>query len=134
MKRIVEMRFIRQTKSLSIHFPGSIEGLVQNFLDAYSKRYGEEAIPDSAGFEFVTYVVEARGVLSRPEFTRHPSVGADASSALKGSRPVYDLATEAFIDTPVYEGDLLQSGNEFIGPAIVEYVGTTVAIPGNSLV
>ncbi len=134
MQRIVEMRFIRQTKSLSISFPGSIEGLVNNFLDAYGKRYGAESIPDSTGFEFVTYVVEARGELSRPEFTRHPTVGADASSALKGSRPVYDLSEQAFVDTPVYDGALLQSGNRFIGPAVVEYVGTTVAIPPDRLV
>lgn len=131
MQRIIEMRFIRQTKSLTVPMPASIEGLVQNFLTAYEKRYGEEAIPDSVGFEFVTYVVEARGSLSRPEITVHPPVTVDASAALKGRRPVYDLPAKAFVETPVYDGNLLQSGNEFSGPAIVEYVGTTVAIPSD---
>ena len=106
---------------------------MNSFLDAYKKRYGAESIPDSTGFEFVTYVVEASGELSRPEFTRHRAVGADASPALKGSRPVYNLSAQAFVDTPVYNGDLLQSGNQIIGPAVVEYVGTTVVIPPDRL-
>ena len=127
----VEVRFIRQTKSLSIPFPGSIEGLIENFLAAYQKRYGEEALPDKAGLEFVTYVIEASGELSRPECARYPSEGEDASSALKGGRPVYDMETLAFIDTAIYTGELLKSGNQVNGPAIVEYEGTTVAINSN---
>ena len=55
-RRVVEVRFIRQTKSLSVLFPGTIDGLVENFLNSYKKRYGAEAVPEKAGFEFVTYV------------------------------------------------------------------------------
>lgn len=129
LERFVEVRFCRQNKSLSVPYQGSIEGLVNSFLDAYSKRYGEEAIPDSVGYEFVTYVVEARGELPRPEFVRNTRVGADASEALRGSRPVYDMTDKTFVETSVYDGDRLQYGNQFSGPAIVEYQGTTVAIP-----
>jgi N-methylhydantoinase A len=127
----VEVRFIRQTKSLSIPFPGSIEGLIENFLSAYQKRYGAEALPDKAGLEFVTYVVEASGELSRPECARYPAEGEDASSALKGKRPVYDMDKKEFVDTVVYTGKLLKSANEISGPAVVEYEGTTVAISSN---
>ncbi len=129
----VEVRFIRQTKSLSIPFPGSIQGLIENFLQAYQKRYGEEALPDKAGLEFVTYVIEASGELSRPDCARYPFVGTDAAPALKGKRPVYDLQQKAFIDTDIYRGESLQSGNQIIGPAIVEYEGTTVAIAAGQL-
>ncbi|MBT7951975.1 MAG: hydantoinase/oxoprolinase family protein [Gammaproteobacteria bacterium] len=127
----VEVRFIRQTKSLSIPFPGSIAGLIENFLAAYQKRYGEEALPDKAGLEFVTYVVEASGELSRPECARYLAEGEDASSALKGKRPVYDMDKKEFVDTAVYTGELLKSANEISGPAVVEYEGTTVAISSN---
>ena len=127
-RRIVEVRFIRQTKSLAIPFPGTIEGLVESFLDAYKKRYGAEAVPEQAGFEFVTYVVEAAGLLPRPDCARYPSAGEDANQAVKGSRPVYDMVRQVFVDTPIFRGEALQHGNRIDGPAIIEYETTTVAI------
>ena len=127
-RRVVEMRFIRQTKSLSVPFPGSIEGLIENFLNAYRKRYGAEAVPEKAGFEFVTYVVEAAGLLPRPDSARYPSAGEDAALAAKGTRPVYDMVIRAFVDTPIYRGEALQHGNRIAGPAVIEYETTTVAI------
>ena len=127
-RRVVEVRFIRQTKSLSVPFPGTIEGLVENFLDAYEKRYGAEAIPEKVGFEFVTYVVEAVGLLPRPDCARYPPAGEDSAHALKGSRPVYDMVKQVFVDTPIYRGEALQHGNRVSGPAIIEYETTTVAI------
>lgn len=133
LERIVEVRFCRQSKSLSVPYAGSIDALIESFLDAYSKRYGEEAVPDSVGYEFVTYVVEARGELPRPEFIAHTKVGVDASAAMTGRRPVYDMKEKTFVETPVYDGDRLQHGNQFSGPAIVEYSGTTVAIPGDRI-
>lgn len=129
----VEVRFIRQTKSMSIPFPGSIEGLIENFLAAYQKRYGAEALPDKAGLEFVTYVMEASGELSRPECARYPFAGNDASTALKGTRAVYDMDDKSFVDTAIYTGEILQCGNKIQGPAVVEYEGTTVAITSNQV-
>ena len=127
-RRVVEVRFIRQTKSLSVPFPGSIEGLVKNFLDAYTKRYGAEAVPEKAGFEFVTYVVEATGLLPRPDCARHSSAGTDPGDAMKGSRPVYDMVERGFVETPIYRGEALQNGNRIDGPGIIEYETTTVVI------
>ena len=128
LRRVVEVRFIRQTKSLSVPFPGSVEGLVKNFLDAYTKRYGAEAVPEKAGFEFVTYVVEAVGLLPRPDCARYPSAGMDPGHALKGSRPVYDMVEQGFVETPIYWGETLRNGNRIDGPAVIEYETTTVAI------
>ena len=127
-RRVVEVRFIRQTKSLSVPFPGTIEGLVEHFLDAYKKRYGAEAIPEKAGFEFVTYVVEALGRLPRPDCARYPPAGAGAEHAEKGRRLVYDTVKQEFVETAVYQGEALQNGNRIAGPAIVEYESTTVAV------
>lgn len=127
-RRVVEVRFIRQTKSLSVPFPGSIEGLVKNFLDAYTKRYGAEAVPEKAGFEFVTYVVEAVGLLPRPDCARYPLAGTDPGHAMKCSRPVYDMVEQGFVETPIYRGETLRNGNRIDGPAVIEYETTTVAI------
>jgi len=128
LKRTVELRFIRQSKNLTVPYAGSISKLTDDFLSMYAKRYGDESIPESAGFELVTFVVEAIGSLSRPELAVYEQSSADSSVALRGSRPVYEMSKAEFIDTPIYDGDLLACGNEFHGPAIVEYEGTTISI------
>ena len=127
-RRVVEVRFIRQTKSLSVPFPGSIEGLIENFLNAYKTRYGAEAVPEKAGFEFVTYVVEAVGLLPRPDCARYPPAGEDAHHAVKANRPVYDMVKQGFVETPIYRGEALLNGNRIAGPAVIEYESTTVVI------
>jgi len=128
LKRSVEVCFIRQSKNLTVPYPGSIQQLTADFLAMYAKRYGTEAIPETAGFELVTFVVEAIGSLSRPELAAYESKGDDASAARRGERVVYDMSSGKFVETPVYDGDLLCCDNHFTGPAIVEYEGTTISI------
>jgi N-methylhydantoinase A len=54
--------------------------------------------------------------------------------ALRAHKPVYFRSAGQFIDTPVYRRDLLKSGNEFDGPALVEeHASTTVVQPGDSV-
>jgi len=55
--------------------------------------------------------------------------GADASAALKGSRPAYFTEARDFVETKVYAGEQLRSGNVLAGPAIVEEPATTVVVP-----
>jgi N-methylhydantoinase A len=129
LHRFVEVRFTRQTKALPVSYRGSAELLLADFLAAYAQRYGAESVPDTAGFELVTFVVEARGRLPRPQLTRYPVAGEDAVAALRGRRHVYDPALDDFADTPVYDGPALRPGNRIAGPAVVEYAGTTVALP-----
>jgi len=125
LTRLVEVRFRRQSKTLPIAWHGSAVELLQDFLRAYAVRYSEDAIPETAGFELVTFVIEARGLLSRPALARYePGGGAEPV----GSRPVYDPATGVFVDTPIYRGESLRPGLRLAGPAVVEYAGTTVAL------
>jgi len=124
----VDMRFIRQSKNLTIPYKGTLCQLIDDFIVEYGKRYGQESIPEATGFELVTFVVEATGKLPRPELASYASSGPDASDALLGRRLVYDLTLEKFAETPVYVGEQLKSGNQFHGPAIVEYEGTTISI------
>ena len=126
--RIVEVRFTRQTKTIPVRYHGSVPQLLEDFLRAYGVRYSADAIPESSGFELVTFLVEARGKLPRPELARYGAAGADPSEAAQGSRQAYDPAAEAFVETAIFAGSLLRPGNRVAGPAIVEYPGTTVAL------
>jgi N-methylhydantoinase A len=133
LARFVEMRFARQTKELRVPFPGatpeSLAPLVDDFLATYARRYGEESVPESAGLELITFVVEARAPLPRPELRVHEPAGEDASQAHLGEREVWDAAARALVPTSVYAGESLRPGNRIVGPAVVEYAGTTVLLP-----
>jgi N-methylhydantoinase A len=126
--RLVEVRFTRQSKALPVPYHGSVPRLLEDFLQAYSVRYSPQAIPETAGFELVTFVVEALGLLDRPQLARYEDAEEDASDARRGARRVYDPGLDAFVDTPIYRGEELRPGNRLTGPAVVEYPGTTVAL------
>jgi len=129
LTRLVEVRFRRQTKTIAIPWHGSPARLLDDFLAAYATRYSADAIPESAGFELVTFVVKAHGLLARPRLARYELGGPDPSVAEAGSRRAYDAATRSFVDTRIYDGTRLRAGHHLAGPAIVEYPGTTVALP-----
>jgi N-methylhydantoinase A len=128
LSRIVEVRFVRQTKALSVPYSGSVPVLLDDFLRLYAERYGEEAVPELAGFELVTFVVEALGRLPRPVLMRAELEGEDPAAALRGRRPVYDPDAREIVQTPIYAGPRLRPGNLVSGPAVIEYPTTTVAL------
>jgi N-methylhydantoinase A len=126
LTRLVEVRFTRQTKTIPVRWRGSVGQLLDDFLQAYGARYSADAIPETAGFELVTFVVEARGSLPRPQLARHEPAGQEA--APRGTRRAFDAVQEKFTETAIYTGPELRPGNTFAGPAIVEYPGTTVVV------
>jgi len=128
LERTVEVRFIRQTKALSVPYHGSATRLIEDFLRIYAHRYGETAVPELAGFELVTFVVAARGRLRRPTLARMPSGPPDPSGARRGVRRAYDPIPGAFVPTPVFDGERLRPGNAIEGPAVIEYPTTTLTL------
>jgi N-methylhydantoinase A len=80
--------------------------------------------------EFINLRVGAIGKVPEVSFTQREKAGRDPSAASKGTRPVYYPA-HGFMDTPVYERDLLQPGNVIGGPCLVEEIASTsVLTPG----
>jgi len=128
LARFVEVRFRRQTKTIPVPWRGSAGPLLEDFLAAYATRYSADAIPETAGFELVTFVVEARGLLSRPRLARYEPGQADPSRAVLGRRRAYDAGSRSLVEMPILDGAMLSAGNRFDGPAVVEYPGTTVAV------
>jgi N-methylhydantoinase A len=124
--RVVEVRFTRQTKTIPVRYHGSVARLLEDFLHAYAVRYSQDAIPETAGFELVTFVVDAQGHLPRPQLARRDFAGEEA--AARGTRRAFDAAQGSFVDTETYAGPDLRPGNRLAGPAIIEYPGTTVVV------
>jgi N-methylhydantoinase A len=128
LRRIVEIRFARQSKALAIPYEGSVERLLAAFLEAYGGRYGHEAVPETADFELATYVIQARGRLERPQLAVFEDIDSDPAEAGRGHRPVFDPTLGEIVQMPVYDGASLRAGHHLPGPAIIEYPGTTVAL------
>jgi len=132
-----DMRYAGQNYELNIPFsdvPGNsafIEQLLANFNQAYARQYDYTA-PDEA-VEIVTFRVEAYGVVEKPAFETHEDAGSDPSAAFQTHRRVYHPENGEFIDSPVYDRDLLRTGNVIPGPAIVEQMdSTTLILPGQT--
>lgn len=132
LDRFVDIRFARQTKELRVPYPArrpdSLAPLLADFLAAYAKRYGEESVPGSAGLELVTFAVEGRATLPRPELRVYEPAGTDSSAARIGTRDVWDSSVQTMLPTAMYEGSQLRPRNRVQGPAVIEYSGTTVAL------
>ncbi|MCG8542941.1 MAG: hydantoinase/oxoprolinase family protein [Alphaproteobacteria bacterium] len=132
-----DMRYAGQNYELNIPFSdvsgngALIERLLANFNQAYQRQYDYIA-PDEA-VEIVTFRVEAYGVVEKPAFEVHEDSGPDPSAAFQTNRQVYQPENAAFVDSPVYDRDLLRAGNVIPGPAIIEQMdSTTLVLPGQT--
>ncbi|MEX2324845.1 MAG: hydantoinase/oxoprolinase family protein [Nitriliruptoraceae bacterium] len=105
------------------------------FHDEHEQLYGY-AYRDrvSAGghehpVEWVNLRVTGVGPIQRPQLARLEAGSGEPTAALTGERTV--TFDDIPIDTPIYARDLLRSGDEIAGPAIIEEFGSTVPVhPG----
>jgi N-methylhydantoinase A len=67
------------------------------------------------------------GQVTKPSLSRNASGSTDAGDALKATRPAY--FDGSFIESPVYEQELLGLGATVAGPAIIESRLTTIVVP-----
>ena len=95
---------------------------VQALCDRYIERVSREG-------EISIEVFRLRAICLTPHyrFKAFSESSDDPIKALKGKRPVY--WGEKFVETDVYERELLKSGNVVIGPAVIESEDTTCVIP-----
>ena len=77
----------------------------------------------------MTLKVAATGSVPRPAIKRQPSGDANPAPALKARRQVFFTEEKGFKEVPIYDGDLLKSGNIIEGPAVVEEMAMTLVVP-----
>ncbi|MFQ6102007.1 MAG: hydantoinase/oxoprolinase family protein [Anaerolineae bacterium] len=102
--------------------------VIARFHELHHRIYAYGSAEETV--EFINLRVGAIGKVPEVSFTRRERAGSDPGAANKGTRPAYYPA-HGFIDTAVYERDLLQPGNVVRGPCLVEEVASTsVLTPG----
>jgi N-methylhydantoinase A len=101
-----------------------LEGIRERFVQAHRRLYGHGAM--DAPIEVVTCRCRAIGRVEPPAWPRwregHPGPP-------RGRRRVYFRRAGGWLDTPVFERDVLAVDQRIAGPAIVEEWASTVVVP-----
>jgi N-methylhydantoinase A len=135
--RFGNLRYENQEHSVEVPLPDgeinakAIEEVVETFHRVYEREYTYRL---DAPVELVSAHLIAVAEVGKLAPVPLPSTGKNRAEALKGRRGV-DYATDGIHEADIYEGDLLEPGIRFDGPAIVETKGSTVVVhPGNGVV
>jgi len=107
-----------------------IGGIEADFHDVYEREYTYRL---DTPVEMVGIHLVATAEVGKLKMQETPATDTPVQAAQKGERMV-DYALEGRHLATLYDGDKLESGMSFSGPAIVEDAGTTVVIhPGNQV-
>jgi len=131
--RHADMRYYGQNFELSIEIPyeeiteDNIDEIRNLFHQAHKREYGY--CNEGALVQIVNYRATALGKVQTIELVEHPVEGPDASAAIIGKRDVYFEEAGEYVDTNIYNRDLIKAGNEVQGPAIIEQMDSTIVVP-----
>jgi N-methylhydantoinase A len=132
--RYGKFRYENQEHSVEVTLPpGTIDAAaVATIANAFHTSYEREyTYRLNAPIEFVGTHVVAIAEVGKLAPAPLPVTGRTLQEASKGRRSV-DFATEDIHESDIYEGELLESGMRFSGPAIIETKRSTIVIhPGN---
>jgi len=102
-----------------------LDDLIAEFEDSYGKVYARSARSPELGYLITHAIVTGTVDVEQPALP--DAEEREATPSEKESRPVY--WGNGFTDTAIYELHDVEPGNSIAGPAIVESVATTFAIP-----
>jgi N-methylhydantoinase A len=134
--RKAELKYAMQWYSVEVEVPDGdydaahVQSLLDRFEATYERRYGKGSGYSAAGITVTTVGVTMRA--PRPAAAAAHASGTRTAEIASSVRPVYWIENAQFVDTPVYEGPDLVSGDAFAGPALIEFSDTSIAVrPGH---
>ena len=134
IQRSADMRFAGQGYEINVLLPGNVytaadeAALRDAFFHEYAITYGDRAFDRNDAVEVVHWRLNIGTTAAPLAFETLGSGDADATRAVKGTRPVYFPETGGFTDCMVYDRYALLSGNVIEGPAIIEEREATVVV------
>jgi N-methylhydantoinase A/oxoprolinase/acetone carboxylase beta subunit len=131
--RKADMRHIGQGHQIGVDLPFSrmADVSLENdlkplFYSRYDEIYGYAH--RHLGLEITTCRLTASAPRPRVSLKEAPAQGESADRALKGRRSVFYAEAGGFVETPIYDRNLLSAGMTFPGPAVVEEKDSTAVI------
>jgi N-methylhydantoinase A len=133
------MRYLGQVHECTVSIPASAidAPMVAEIAELFHQRHEslytyaerETGVP-----ELINLAVTVLGKVPAIRIPEAPAGGPDATHAHVAERPAFFVEHGRYIDTPVFDGSLVQPGNVFAGPAIVEEPTTTIVVfPGSTM-
>ncbi len=102
-----------------------IDTIAENFRTNFEREYTYRL---DAPAELVCYHLVAIAEVDKLKPEVHQRTGRKVEAAVKGKREV-DFVEAGIHQATIYNGDALEPGMSFVGPAIIEESGTTVVLP-----
>lgn len=130
VERSLNMRYTGQWRHLTIPAPRPLEKTLQSVVEEFHRQHQRAHAYSDPERDVQIYGlrVTGRGVMAKPTFPRVPKADG-AKAAQTGERAVYFQEEEGFVPTAIYAREKLGAGAVIQGPAIVEQMDSTVAIP-----
>lgn len=130
----LDMRYVGQNFELPVKLAGTdlgaLDELKRLFFAVHEMSYGYSNPNDPV--EVVNFRLTTKGRLPRPSEAPVATTSTGSPAAIE-VRPVW-FATDAPVDTPVYDRDRLRAGLVLQGPAVIEQLdATTLLYPGDRL-
>ncbi|MGH9242738.1 MAG: hydantoinase/oxoprolinase family protein [Acidimicrobiales bacterium] len=139
LQRTVDLKYYPQTTYLNFDVPDgriddeTIDRLVAQFLDRHEQEFGYSVAAEFTSVEFVNARVVAMGPAPTGDLRQDTGTGP-AADAHVGTRLVHFATAGGWVDTAIYDRDLLRNGATFDGPAIVEQDDATTVVPPGATV
>ncbi|UCC87808.1 MAG: hydantoinase/oxoprolinase family protein [Anaerolineales bacterium] len=124
-------RYQNQEHSVEIVLPEGeitdeqLKAIRHRFDTDYEREYTYTL---DAPVELVAYHLVAIAEVDKLKPEKLPTTGRKLDEAVKGQREV-DYAEAGIHQATIYDGDALEPGMDFVGPAIIEEAGATTVIP-----
>lgn len=136
--RYADIRYVGQEHAVKVPVPNglmdakAIEEVIDRFHDLHEQHYTFKL--EHAPTEIVNLHLTAFGTVQKPRIASLGRQGDNSEEASKEVRPVL-FEEYGWIDTTVYDRELLNAGSAVKGPAIVEETSSsTVIYPGQHLI
>jgi N-methylhydantoinase A len=130
--RSLKMRYTGQWRSLTIPAARPLGTSLKEAVEEFHRQHSQVHAYSDPGKDVQIYGlrVTGKGLVRKPKFPRIET--GDAGRARMGERAVYFKEDGGFVPTAVYLRSRLGAGAVLEGPAIVEQMDSTVAIPPGS--
>ena len=135
--RHMDIRYVGQTHEVTVPIRSrtrrvtelNLNTALSEFHDLHEQLYSFKR-PEHPS-EVLTLRLDLVGVRETSRLRSEPFGDEDPSPALKGRREVYFEENGGFVETPVYDGALVQPGQLISGPAVIEEPDTAIVVyPG----
>ncbi|BCJ68884.1 hydantoinase/oxoprolinase family protein [Polymorphospora rubra] len=133
LERQFELRYLGQEHSLMVTVGQHLDpdAVRASFEELHRARYGHAM---DNRLQILNLRVRGIGRTRRPELATAPAGDGDPTRALLAPRDAYDFGTREVVPFAVYDRSLLQPGDVFTGPALVDEGTSTTVVPSGQRV